>query len=93
MTKDGYLTLFMFLDVNANGIYDIRQIIEVLSILTQIFPTSLVILFCIISYIIINQYMNIGLQIDDTFHNCKTEFLNQLQSQYFSGESMHKITN
>ena len=93
MMQDGYLTLFMFIGHNANGIHDIRQFMEVFSILTQIFPTSLVILFCIISFIIINQYINIGLQIDSTLHNCKTEFLNQFQSQYFSGESRRRIIN
>jgi len=76
----------MFLNADSTGIHNIRPLIEVFAILSQVFPTSLVILFCIISYIIINQYVNIGIQIEDKFHNSKAEFLNQLQSQYLSGE-------
>ena len=65
-----------------------RLFLEIATIATKVYATSSVILFCIASLAIANQFDNIRNQVEQNIHlfNDTADILMRLQSQYSSGE-------
>ena len=69
-----------------------RQFLEVSIIAAQVFTTSAIVLFCIVSYVIAIKYQNIGLQMEEILKNnnkaAPNLFLKGLENQYSSGNKI-----
>lgn len=69
-----------------------KQFLEIATMATKIYATSSVILFCLASLAIANQFDNIRYQVEENMHlfNNTAEILMRLQSQYSSGKMKNK---
>ena len=95
MIQDSFLAISRFLEVrSANGMRPTisRQFLEVYIIAAQVFTTSAIVLFCVVSYVIAIKYQNIGLQMEEILKNnnkaAPNLFLKGLENQYSSGNKI-----